>query len=162
MVELNIKQLCILAILIFIIYHLSANQYNGFSVGGILRNEHKKCKILCNKSPSESEEFRVGYKDTNGCRCVGCIARNQYCDDSKKCCGNLVCKDSTVDKLLNNNRKTCQQPTDSDCGQNATVNLTNDNEPCECKRGWDTRDGDDSPEYEKECTVKTLWGKLFE
>lgn len=52
MVELNIKQLCILAILIFIIYHLSANQYNGFSVGGKVKNfnNFKNYLPYCNDS----------------------------------------------------------------------------------------------------------------
>tara|TARA_B100000902_G_scaffold338024_1_gene339328 strand:- start:2746 stop:3300 length:555 start_codon:yes stop_codon:yes gene_type:complete len=49
MVELNIKQLCIIAILIFIIYHLSANQYNGFSVDGKVNN-FKNYLPYCNTS----------------------------------------------------------------------------------------------------------------
>ena len=44
MAELSIKQICIIAIIIFIIYQLNFSEYNGFSVGGILGNEHAKCK----------------------------------------------------------------------------------------------------------------------
>ena len=100
MVELNIKQLCIIAILILLIYHLSANQYNGFSVGGQV--DFKNYLSYCNASLNYGNNYTIEKSECSNVNVFGdCSSHTSYefDKDTGYLCGKIL------DTSMNNDMK---------------------------------------------------------